>query len=191
MYDDYIELGVEGLTRGRELSDAYFLVLGAKGGGALFPIALSRDGYDKIFAALKNRDFSCSSLMHRLASRVGMSMTGVRVMQPHNGVTSAKIDFCLVSETVSITAPVAEAIVAALEANAPIYVQRVLFERQNHLPHAGNNMAIPITAMGNGLLEQAMRSAVEEDNFELAILLRGELERRGAEGHTGREDQEK
>lgn len=184
VYDNYIELRVEGLTRGRELSDAYFLVLGSESRDAFYPIALSRDGYDMILAALKKRDFRCSRLMNSLASRVGMSMTGVRVMQPRNGETSAMIDFRIVSELVSVSAPVAEATVAALEAKSPIYVHRTLFEQQNRLPHSGNNMSIPVTAMGNGLLEQAMRSAVEEDNFELAILLRGELQRRGTEEGT-------
>lgn len=190
MYDGYVELRVEGLTHGRELTDAYFLVLGAESRDAFFPIALSREGYDKILAALNHRDFTCSRLMNRLAARVGMSMTGVRVMQPHNGETQAKIDFGIVSEVISITAPVAEATVAALEARSPIYVPQMLFEQQIRLPHSGNNMSIPITAMGNGLLKQALKSAVEEENYELAILLRGEIERRETDRGESNESQQ-
>lgn len=188
MYDNYVALRVEGLTRGRELSDAYILVLGTKSHDSLYPIALSRDGYQKIFAALNSHDYTSSHLMHLLASRVGMSMTGIRVMQPHKGETFAMIDYELLNETVSIIAPIAEATVAALETMSPIYVLRTLFERQNRLPHNGGNMAIPITAMNNGLLEQALESAVKEDNFELAILLRGELERRENEEEANGND---
>lgn len=178
MYDNYVELRVAGLTRGRELSDAYILVLVATGSDIVYPVLISHDGYDKIFAALNNNDFTSSHLMHRLARRVGMSMAGIRVMQPHNGETNAMIDFQLFNESVSLSAPIAEATVAAIEANAPIYVQRSLFERQSKIQHSGNNVALPITAMSNNLLEQALESAVSEDNFELAILLRGELKRR-------------
>lgn len=188
MYDKYVELRVEGLTRGRELSNAYILVLGSENHDAFYPISLSHEGYKKIHAALNDHDFTCSHLMHRLANRVGMSMTGIRVMQPHNGDTNAMIDFELINEIVSFSAPIAEATVAAIETKSPIYVQRALFERQNNLPHTNENMAIPITSMNNSLLSQALESAVKEDNFELAILLRGELQRRKAQDGTNGND---
>lgn len=36
MYDNYIELKVEGLTRGRELKDAYILILRERRANAYF-----------------------------------------------------------------------------------------------------------------------------------------------------------
>ena len=46
MYDNYIELKVEGLTRGRELHDAYILVLREKQGEQFMPILIDQAGYD-------------------------------------------------------------------------------------------------------------------------------------------------
>lgn len=178
MYDNYVKLKVQGLTRGRELNDAYILVLGSEEHSSFYPVPISSEDYKKIHAALTQRDFTCSHLMHQLASRVGMSMTGVRVMQPHHGLTNALIDFELINEVVSINTPIADATVAALETKSPIYVQNQLFERQTSLPQSGNSMALPITAMGDSLLVQALESAVEEENYELATLLRDELKRR-------------
>lgn len=181
MYDNYVKLKVQGLTRGRELNDAYILVLGSEEHTSFYPIPISSEDYKKIHAALTLQDFTCSHLMHQLANRVGMSMTGVRVMQPHNGLTNALIDFELINEIVSIHAPIAEATVAALESKSPIYVQNVVFKRQTSLPQSGNSMALPITAMADNLLEQALQSAVEEENYELASLLRDELKRRDSD----------
>lgn len=178
MYDNYVELKIEGLTRGRELRDAYILVLGAKDDNRYYPVLVSHEGFRQISAALNGHDYTCSHLMNRLVTRVGMSLIGVRLMQPHDGETHALIDFELVNEVVTLSAPVAEAIVAALEAGAPIWVQRALFDSQTQHHGPGGNMALPISAMADQLLEQALRSAVEEENYELAGVLDGELKRR-------------
>ncbi len=82
MYDNYIELMIEGMTRGRELQDAFILVLREKEGKRFLPILIPHNGYDMIANALKHKDFTCSKLMNKLAGRVGMTMIGVRLMQP-------------------------------------------------------------------------------------------------------------
>lgn len=181
MYDNYIQLKVEGLTRGRELHDAYILVLRAKDRGTFFPVLLEQEGYNQIFAALQEKRFTCSQLMNKLAARVGMTMLGVRLMKPHHGKTQALIDFELINELVSITVPAAEAVVAALETHSPIWVQKEAFERQARLGHSSQSMALPISAMTEKLLKEALNAAVEEENFELASILRDELNKREAD----------
>lgn len=178
IYDDYIQLKIEGLTRGRELRDAYILVLGAKDESQYYPVLVPREGYEQLSAALNHNDFTCSHLMHRLAARVGMSLKGVRIMQPRDGVTQALVDFELISEVVTFAAPAAEAIVAALEVDAPIWVRRPLYESQTQMHGSGGNMALPLSAMADNLLKEALQSAVEEENYELASVLDHELKRR-------------
>lgn len=179
MYDNYVELKVEGITRGRELQDAFILILREKEGQRFFPVLIDQQGYNMIMKALRNKDFTCSHLMVKLAARVGMTPIGVRLMQPANGKTKALIDFELINEMVSITTPVAEAVVAAIETNSAIWVQRAIFERQTKVNKTDSqSMALPITAMNDKLLNEALKSAVEEDNFELASILRDELNKR-------------
>ena len=48
MYDNYIELIIEGMTRGRELQDAFILVLREKKGKRFLPILIPHNGYDMI-----------------------------------------------------------------------------------------------------------------------------------------------
>lgn len=191
MYDNYIELKVEGLTRGRELKDAYILILREREGERIFPVLIDEEGFNMIMQAMRNKDYTCSHLMVKLASRVGMTPTGIRLMQPANGKTQALIDFELVNEIVSITTPIAEAVVTALETRSSLWVQRTTFERQTRMNKNGGsqNMALPITAMSDKLISDALQAAVKEDNFELASILRDELnKRKDKESEIGAEE---
>lgn len=191
MYDNYIELKVEGLTRGRELKDAYILILREREGERIFPVLIDEEGFNMIMQAMRNKDYTCSHLMVKLASRVGMTPIGIRLMQPANGKTQALIDFELVNEIVSITTPIAEAVVTALETRSSLWVQRTTFERQIRMNKNGGsqNMALPITAMSDKLISDALQAAVKEDNFELATILRDELnKRKDKESEIGAEE---
>lgn len=191
MYDNYIELKVEGLTRGRELKDAYILILREREGERIFPVLIDEEGFNMIMQAMRNKDYTCSHLMVKLASRVGMTPIGIRLMQPANGKTQVLIDFELVNEIVSITTPIAEAVVTALETRSSLWVQRTTFERQTRMNKNGGsqNMALPITAMSDKLISDALQAAVKEDNFELATILRDELnKRKDKESEIGAEE---
>lgn len=191
MYDNYIELKVEGLTRGRELKDAYILILREREGERIFPVLIDEEGFNMIMQAMRNKDYTCSHLMVKLASRVGMTPIGIRLMQPANGKTQALIDFELVNEIVSITTPIAEAVVTALETRSSLWVQRTTFERQTRMNKNGGsqNMALPITAMSDKLISDALQAAVKEANFELATILRDELnKRKDKESEIGAEE---
>lgn len=191
MYDNYIELKVEGLTRGRELKDAYILILREREDERIFPVLIDEEGFNMIMQAMRNKDYTCSHLMVKLASRVGMTPIGIRLMQPANGKTQALIDFELVNEIVSITTPIAEAVVTALETRSSLWVQRTTFERQTRMNKNGGsqNMALPITAMSDKLISDALQAAVKEDNFELATILRDELnKRKDKESEIGAEE---
>ncbi len=191
MYDNYIELKVEGLTRGRELKDAYILILREREGERIFPVLIDEEGFNMIMQAMRNKYYTCSHLMVKLASRVGMTPIGIRLMQPANGKTQALIDFELVNEIVSITTPIAEAVVTALETRSSLWVQRTTFERQTRMNKNGGsqNMALPITAMSDKLISDALQAAVKEDNFELATILRDELnKRKDKESEIGAEE---
>lgn len=182
MYDNYIELKIEGLTRGRELHGAYILVLREKDGERFYPVLTDVTGYKIIHDAMHFGDFAPSRLMNRLAARVGMTMLGVRLMPPHGGKTQALIDFELLNEIVSITVTAAEGIAAAMETHTGIWAQRALLDRQAAQPHPEQSVSLPITAMDNELLQEALDLAVADDNFELATVLRDELRKRLPDG---------
>lgn len=179
MYDGYIRLSIQGLTRGKELAEAYILILKAEDETGFVPILIDERGFKLVCNAMQEHDFTCSHMMNLLADRVNIPMTGVRILRPSGGKTMALVDFQMIDQLLSITVPIAEAVVAALEKGLPIWIDRNAFERQAKLNSPSNDsMALPITALSNDLLEKALQGAVDEDNFELATILRDELNRR-------------
>lgn len=181
LYDNYIELHVEGLTRGRELHHACILVLHEKNGNKFLPILLNHKGYEIVTAALQNGDFTPSHMMHQLTIRLGIVPMGIRIMRPVKGETQALIDFALTNEVVSMAVPIAEAVVAALEMRIPLWMERTQFARQTIRQPSRDTMALPLAAMTEQLLEEALQAAVEEENFELAGILHDELKKRSEE----------
>ena len=157
IYEDYVPTSVEGITRGVSLQDAYIVVLRSQDGQRHFPLLVDKDGFSQVLAAVKKKDYACSHLMLQLAERTGLSMTGVRVMQPHNGKYLALIDFSDKVEVKSFSAALSDAIVAALEANAPIYIPSKSFKMQQPSNAPANSMALPVTAMNDQLLKEAMQ----------------------------------
>ena len=105
-------------------------------------------------------------------------MLGARLLVPHNGQTQALIDFELINEVVSITVSAADAAVAALETKSSIWIERSRLDMQSKVKHAEGQMALSLYAMNNDLLQEALESAVAEENFELASVLRDELNKR-------------
>jgi len=190
MYDNYVRMKVEGLTKGGNLRDACIIVLREKDNKRLYPVPLTDEDFAKIAAALKHADFTPSRLMSKLASRMGMLLMGVRVMKPQGGQTEALIDFNYLDELVSISAPIADGIVCALENHADIWIGKQLFEMQPPIQEDGDGyrMAIPLDAINNELIEEAIKGAVKSENYELAGKLRDELEKRKRREATGNKE---
>lgn len=181
MYADYIRLTIDGITRGTSLHDACILLFRENNGRRILPVMITPEEYAQLQAALEGKRYTCSHLMLRLANRAGMPMLGVRLLHPDGGRTLSLIDFDREGELISFTAPIGQATIAALEAKCPVVIQREAFERQGKMPNNEGTMALPIKGMTDALLEEAMKTAVENDNFELATIIRDELKSRDAQ----------
>lgn len=180
MYSNYVELSIEGLTRGKEWRKAFLLMLRQKDGSALLPLLVPEEGYKRVMKAVHGGDYTSTELMNRLARRVGMRLLGGRVMQPLNGTSQALLDFGLINEVVSLAVPVVDAVVAAMEMNVSLWMEKGMFENMTRFMKEENAVALPMGGISNEMLSDFMQTAAGEDNFELASMLRDELARRRA-----------
>ena len=178
LYEDYVGTRIEGLTRGVSLHDAFIVVLRGQQEAQLFPLLIDKEGFDQLMAALKHKDYTCSRLLLKMADRLRLDLLGIRVMQPHNGQCLALIDFAEGEQLKSLTTSLADALVVALQSKATIYIKSSAFKAQKPSDGPSHSMALPIHAMGTPLLEEALKGAVDTDNFELATILRDELKKR-------------
>ncbi len=179
MYDNYTQLTIEGLTRGVTLHNAYILILKEKGGTRIYPILMNKEAHQNIRAVLNHQEeFPSTQLMNRLARLIGMETAGIRLMPPTLGETNALIDFVLDGKLHSLSVSASDAIISALENDTNIWVDTQIFERYTSYGNEVTDMAMPLSAMSNPLLEEALEAAVNEDNFELAAALHKELKKR-------------
>ncbi|MBQ7421897.1 MAG: bifunctional nuclease family protein [Prevotella sp.] len=74
---------------------------------------------------------------------------------------------------------VSDAVLLSYISRIPIYIEQGLMMRQS-VPFDGNaqGMSIPVNALNDEMLQQALDKAVEEENYELASHLRDEIKRR-------------
>ena len=180
MEEEYVELVPEGLTRGVSLQEAYFLMLREKEGKRFLPSLLEKEEYDQLMSALHRKQYQTTRLMSRLAHRFGITIEAVHVFYPPHGNLNATLVFSNQMTTERIACNVADGITAALENHCPILMKRDMFEEQINRQKGEGQVSMPITAMNKKLLEEAMHAAVEEENFELASVLRDEIKMREA-----------
>jgi hypothetical protein len=80
-------------------------------------------------------------------------------------------------EQVSIRA--SDAILLSFISKIPLYIEEKLMNRQSVPYHrSSESMAMPLNAISNRMLKEALDKAVEDENYELASHLRDEMRRR-------------
>ncbi|MBO7273061.1 MAG: bifunctional nuclease family protein, partial [Bacteroidaceae bacterium] len=75
-----------------------------------------------------------------------------------------------------------DAIAIALRAEVPIYIREELLNRMCIRDERNGAISIPITAADENTLRAAMENAVKEENYELAMKLKEELDSRHHNG---------
>lgn len=181
MYENYVELHFVGITQGREPEGVYVIVLQEPVGRRLYPVLTDEVGYNQVVAAIDRQDFTPTRLMVKFIKRLGFRIQGVRLLRPSNGRNMAMLDFRRGEEAVSISATVSEATLAALQSHCSFWVNRELFQVYVNIHPVPGAMTVPLHGMSNTLLRNALKAAVETENFELASMLRDELSQREAD----------
>lgn len=75
-----------------------------------------------------------------------------------------------------------DAVLLAHVAKLNIFMEEHLFNRQSVDSNtAKNKMALPLNALSHEMLRHALDKAIEDENYELASMLRDEMKKRGSE----------
>ena len=81
-------------------------------------------------------------------------------------------------ETIPLRA--ADAVLFSLAADIPIYIDPVLMHRQSvRFTENANGIAIPVNTLSSEMLDDALKKAIDQENYELASQLRDEKKKRG------------
>jgi len=179
-----IELEIHAVAGLASDSERSMVVLKEKNGERILPImtsmrrALTLQMRKKlpftIPVPLSVADVACLMM-----GKFGIHFSRIELVSINNGTFFCKIvaeregeeevvDYCL--------AP--DALVLAVTANCPIMIEEELFEAQYMKKVGDHSFAINISTFSREMLEDALKHAVESENYEAASQLRDELAKR-------------
>lgn len=185
MTENFIELVPEALTQGVSLPGAYLLIMREKEGKRHLPLLLDAKGYEIMRQAIAEKEFPTTRLMSKLAMTFDISLQHVLIRYARTGKFFASL--FLMQEEGGIrerilNVEIANGLAAAIEKGCPIFIFSEEFERLYSRQDGEGKVAIPLSSMGKDLLAEALRQAVETENFELASQLRDEMKKRDEAG---------
>lgn len=174
----YSEVNLIGLTHGPEMHEAFILVFEVKETQRIVPIFVEKEGFEMVEAALQSENYAPVRLMHLLARRLMLVPQRMRMLKPVEGGTSALVNYSRGEEEISLCVPICEAVVWALHCGVPMVISNDYIRAFSRMSSDTHAVKVPVEGMPTKLLQEALASAVEAENFELASRLRDELNQR-------------
>lgn len=183
----FVDLLPLGLTRGATLRDAYILILRELSGMRCMALLITPDEYKMVSNAMQGNRSRMSKLLRDTCDTFGIRMLCVVLHNnTNNGAYRSEIILQQGSDIRTIRQNVGTGVVLAMDLKLPLQVSAQYFEAmKNQAPKQDGSVEvrIPIAAMDESLLREALQEAVKEDNFEMASTLRDELQRREGLSH--------
>lgn len=173
-----------GLTQGVSLSNVHLVMFREEETGRLAPLLISADESKVIGRAMYQQDFSIITLTLRLAHHFDIYLDYVKIHFSHNGIVSSVLYFKSEREEKHITTNIADGVSAAINQQVPIIISDEDFNQRILRHQAEGKVAVPISEMTTDLLQEALKSAVNEENYELASIIRDEIKFRNKSQET-------
>lgn len=108
----------------------------------------------------------------------GITMEYVLINDISDGTFRAHLHCVQNDEVRDVDARTSDAVALALRAGVPIFIEEELLNRMCVRSENNGAISIPITAADEGTLRAAMENAVKEENYELAMKLKEEIDSR-------------
>lgn len=186
--NNFINLIPLGLTRGSRLNEVYILILREMLGMRCMAVLVSPEEFKMISAAMQGEKSELTRIMRNTLDTFGINLHCVVL---HNNTVNneycAELLMQQGADVRSVRQSIGAATVLSIEMDVPLQVSRQYFDTMTGGTVHGDGtveVRVPFTAMDKQLLEEAMKEAVNNDNFEMAKALRDELRRREALSHT-------
>ena len=198
-----VQLNIIGLTYSQSQSNAYALLLGEEKGNRRLPIVIGAFEAQSIAVALEKKSMPPRPLTHDLFTSLALSyniyLKEVMIHKLKNGIFYSTLVCELNGEIKQIDSRTSDAIALALRFNCPIYTYEGILEQAGiildekettNLSLANNSsessggistketLNFNITEQTKLELKSKLTVALEKEDYELAALIRDELNRR-------------
>ncbi len=201
--DNLVKLNIKGISYSQTQTGAYALILEEEIGGRKLPIIIGSFEAQSIALALEKDIAPPRPLTHDLFVSLGeqfkFSVKSVYIYKLEDGVFYSKIVFIdFTGQIAEIDSRTSDAIAVAIRFSAPIYAYQavvekagihleVIQEEEDSINQVMQKIEDEVKAMSDLSdysewtiedLEEEMKKAVMEENYELAAQLRDELDKR-------------
>ena len=160
---------------------AHVLILQEKEGLRKIIVALGMLEAQAIAFVLRGVDVGrplTHDLFGTFATAFGIELERVLIDRINDGTFYSELHYSKDGECVCIDSRTSDAIAIALRAKAPIFIREELLNRMCIRDEQNGAISIPITAADENTLRTAMENAVKDENYELAMKLKEELDSR-------------
>lgn len=188
-----VELVVSGLMSKASDHRAHVLLLQEKDGLRKIIVALGLLEAQAIAFSLREIQTDrplTHDLFGAFASEFGIELQHVYINRIEDGTYHSVLCYRQGADIRVIDARTSDAVAIALRACVPIYIDDALLNRMCVHDEQNGAISIPITAADEQTLRAAMENAVREENYELAMKLKEEIDSRHPAANVNEEHKE-
>ncbi len=176
-----IELVVNDMMSKASDSRAHLLMLRERDGLRRIVVALGTLEAQAVLLAMRKFQLprpSTHDLFSSLATTFGLELLHTLIYNITDGTFCSRIFYKQGEVVRSVEARTSDAVALALRADAPIYITDELLDRMCIRDERNGAISVPITVVDEETLRSAMDRAVKEENYELAMKLKEEIDAR-------------
>ena len=179
--ENLVELKIHDMSTTLYPADAYALVLEEVDGGRKLPIIIGQQEAQAIKVMMMKyqppRPLT-HDLFPTLTMHLGVTLKRIVIYKAKDGVFYSYLYFDKEEEEIKIDARTSDAVALALRYKCPMYTTQSIMESE-HLHDMGEGkFSVPISSVSLQMLEEALQSAIEKEEYEQASQLRDEIRKR-------------
>jgi bifunctional DNase/RNase len=181
MEDKLVELKIHDMSTTLYPADAYALVMEEVEGGRKLPIIIGHLEAQAIKVMMVKyhppRPLT-HDLFPTLTLHLGAELKKIVIYKAKDGVFYSYLYFDKEGEEFKIDARTSDAVALALRYKCPMYTTESIMDSE-HLHDMGKGkFSVPISSVSLQMLEEALQSAIEKEEYEQASQLRDEIRKR-------------
>lgn len=179
--ENLVELKIHDMSTTLYPADAYALVLEEVDGGRKLPIIIGQQEAQAIKVMMMKyqppRPLT-HDLFQTLTMHLGATLKQIVIYKAKDGVFYSYLYFDKEGEEIKIDARTSDAVALALRYKCSMYTTQSIMESE-HLHDMGEGkFSVPISSVSLQMLEEALQSAIEKEEYEQASQLRDEIRKR-------------
>ena len=185
-----VELYVSEILSRASGERAFIMLLQEKEGLRKLPVLIGPSEAQAVAFAKRNVHFSrpvTHDLFKSFAEAAGATLLNATIYKMAEGTFYSHLVFQVGEREFKLDARTSDAVAVAMRCGAPIYIDDGLLNMLCVKEEWENAISIPITLAGTDTLREVMQRAIKDENYELAMKVKEELDAR-AQGDEAREE---